>query len=209
MRTAPAVATERRDLERVALFSDAVFAIAITLLVIDLRVPLLGDDVSNRELTDAVLALRPQLFAYALSVTVIGMYWHAHWRRFRYLERVDGRLIALNLTLLGLIALIPFPTALIGEYGDLPIAVVIYALSVAAPGLLGPLTWLYARRGGLAARDLPARELRLATLRGLVVPVVTLGSLLLLPFASTRVVELAWCLVIPLQFLIGRSSRKG
>lgn len=206
MRTVAASANERRDLERIAFFSDAVFAIAITLLVIDLRVPLLGDDVSDRELTDALLALRPRLFAYALSVTVIGMYWHAHWRRFRYLERVDGRLVALNLALLGLVALIPFPTALIGEYGDRPIAVVVYALTVAAPGVLGPLTWVYALRRGLATRDRPARELRLATLRGLVVPVVTLGSLALLPFASTWVVELSWCLVIPLQFLVGRAS---
>ena len=114
----PAEARDRRvfGLERLVFFSDAVFAIAITLLVIDLRLPDLGDHVSNQQLSAALGALVPRIFAYALSFWVIGLYWLAHWRRYQYIERVDETLIALNLLLLGLVAFMPFPTALVGEY---------------------------------------------------------------------------------------------
>jgi uncharacterized membrane protein len=191
-------------LERLVFFSDAVFAIAITLLVIDLRLPDLGAHPSDAELFAATGHLLPRIFAYVLSFSIIGLYWIGHWRRFQYIERVNERLIGLNLVLLGLIAFIPFPTALIGEFGDRPAIVTLYALTLAAAGAVGPLTWFYAQRMGLVAKDLPAGYARVSIIRSFSATAGLLASLLLLPFTSPQTVEVLWLVMLPLSFLAAR-----
>ena len=183
------------------------FAIAITVLVIDLRIPSFGHEPSDAELAAALRALLPRLFAYALSFTVIGIYWHAHWRGFRRLTHVDERLVMLNLLLLAFVVLIPFPTALIGEYGDRPLAVAVYAITLSGAGALGPLAWIHALRRGLVAPAPLPRELRAATARAFALPAVLLGSLVLLPFVPTTVVEVAWFAMVPVQIALARAFR--
>ena len=97
---------------------------------------------TGEAVASALASVLPQVFAYALSFATIGLYWYAHWRRFRYIVRLDVQLLALNLVQLGLIAFIPFPTAMIGEHGDQPLIVIVYAVSLALAGVIGPLTWL-------------------------------------------------------------------
>ena len=88
------------DLDRVVFFSDGVFAIAITLLVINLHVL----NVAGHRLSDALLHLWPRVLSYGLSFAVIGLYWMGHHRMFRHIRAVDRLLIVLNLILLGLVA---------------------------------------------------------------------------------------------------------
>ena len=204
---------ERQDVEiateRLVFFSDAVFAIAMTLLVIDLRVPDLVGSVTDRRLASALAEDLPRVFSYALSFAVIGMYWLAHWRRYAMVRRVDETLVLLNLLLLGLVAAIPFPTSLLGQYGDLAVAVVLYAGLLAAAGLAGTAGWLYVTRKGLMRPGVTRTEVRVGTLRGLAVPVVMLGSLAILPFWGPGPVELAWLLIIPLHWLIARWATRA
>jgi uncharacterized membrane protein len=192
------------DFERLLFFSDAVFAIAITLLIIEVHLPELPSDPGNEDIVDAVRAVLPAIFAYALSFATIGLYWLAHWRRYRYVDGVDERLVALNLLLLGLVAFIPFPTAMIGEHGDLEVVVAIYALSLSAAGLMGPLTWLYAWRAGLVRRGVTAQFARYAAFRGFSVPLVMLASLVLLPVLGPSAVEVSWLLILPVQLGMNR-----
>jgi uncharacterized membrane protein len=192
--------------ERVVFLSDGLFAIALTLLVIDLRLPDLPASAGAVEISNAIADLAPRVFAYALSFTIIAFYWMAHLRRFKLIGRANAGLAYLNLLFLGFIALIPFPTALIGEHGDLPIAVVIYAGTLSAAGLAGFLCWVYALRADLVAPDAPRDAVRSGALRGLAAPVVMLSSLLLLPIASTYVVELVWLLILPVQWFLGRHA---
>jgi TMEM175 potassium channel family protein len=191
-------------LERVVFFSDAVFAIAMTLLVVNLPVPAFVGPVSQQRLADALAADLPRVFAYVLSFFVIGSYWLAHWRRYALVKRVDDRLVALNLLLLGFVAVIPFPSALLGQYGAQPLAVVIYALVLAAGGLVGTAAWLYAARRHLLRTHVSPAEVRLGTLRGLAAPAILLASLLVLPFAGPGPVELLWLLIVPLYWVIPR-----
>jgi uncharacterized membrane protein len=193
-------------LERIVFFSDAVFAIAITLLALDVHLPAEAPG-NGPGLTDAVLALVPNLVAYALSFGVIGLYWLAHWRRFDYIHRADERLAAINLLLLGCIALIPFPTSLIAEHGDQPAPIIVYALVISAAGVVGPASWLYAQSHGLTDTSRPVAWARLAALRGLVTPVVFLGSLPLLAI-SPYLVEAAWILIFPVQAVVVRELRR-
>ena len=190
------------DLERVIFFSDAVFAIAMTLLVIDLAVPALPA-MTNENLVDELQKLGPAIFSYVLSFSVVGSYWLAHWRRFHYIERTNEQLALINLVLLGFVALIPFPTAVIGAHGDVPAALVLYVVVLSAGGIVGALSWLYAYRAGLCRPDVGPRDLRLGLMRSLSGPVVMLASLPLI-FVSTTLVEACWMLIFPAQILLRR-----
>jgi len=194
--------------ERVAFFSDAVFAIAITLLIIDVRVPALPEDATADQLLKALGSTVPAVFAYALSFATIGLYWLSHWRRYRFIARVDERVVGLNLVLLGLVAFIPFPTSVIGEHGDLVPAVIFYALAQAAAGIAGTLTWVDVWRRGLTVPGLSETEARLTALRGFSVPVVMLGTLPLLPILGTSAVETSWLLLFPVQLVLNRMARR-
>jgi uncharacterized membrane protein len=200
------MASEERDagLERIIFFSDGVFAIAITLLVIDLRPPEVVAGLSDADFLAAMAELGPNILAYLLSFAVIGLYWLAHWRRFHFIVRADERLAVINLLLLGAVSFIPFPTALIGSQGDRAIAVVVYAVTLSVAGILGTISWQYALRAGLTRPDVPPSYVRSSTLRGLAVPIVMLGSLVLLPFVGPYWTELSWLLIFVVQAAIVR-----
>src|SRR6185503_14180643 len=105
------------QLERMILFSDAVFAIAITLLVIEIKVPELEKEhVSDKALTNALGHLIPKFIGFIISFLLIGIYWTVHHRMFGYVTSYTRKLIALNLTFLFFIALMPFSTGFYSEY---------------------------------------------------------------------------------------------
>jgi uncharacterized membrane protein len=121
------------EFARIAAFTDGVFAIAITLLVLSLNVPegLPKDDLGNY-LADSWA----QVFAYFLSFAVIGRFWIAHHAIFTLLRRFDVPLLVLTLAYLSMVVLIPFPTELLGDYGSQPEAVMLYAFVVGTASLL-------------------------------------------------------------------------
>jgi len=204
----PAVAHERDGgLERLVFFSDAVFAIAITLLVIDVRLPDIGERASNGALVDAIRSIGPRIAAYILSFAVIGLYWLAHWRRYHYIVRADQRLALLNLVLLGFVAFIPFPTSVMGDHGELPAALILYVATLTVAGLLGPATLVYASRAGLIAPGTSPEVVRYGIVRGLGVPIVMAASLTLLPFVSTSATELSWLAILLVQPVLTRRFR--
>jgi uncharacterized membrane protein/Arc/MetJ-type ribon-helix-helix transcriptional regulator len=158
--------------ERMVFFSDAVFAISITLLAIDLRLPETAARLTGGDLNRALVDLAPKVFTYAMSFAVIGLYWLAHWRRFDVIRSADERLVTINLVLLGFIGLIPFPTSLLGDHGDQPSVVILYALVMSGAGIAGTSSWLYANRAGLAPHGRSERWVRAVALRGLIIPAV-------------------------------------
>src|SRR5438876_4788386 len=98
------------DTARLETFSDGVFAIAITLLILDVRVPSGPDSLTHR-----LLHTWPEYLAYAISFLVIGIMWANHHAIFRLIERTSHSLVVANLFLLLLVAFIPFPTAVVGR----------------------------------------------------------------------------------------------
>ena len=192
------------DYERLLFFSDAVFAIAITLLIIEVRLPALPEHATDADAAAALELIAPAIFAYVLSFATIGLYWLGHWRRYRYIERIDERLVGLNLVQLALVAFIPFPTAMMGDHGDLALVVAIYALSLSAAWVLGPLTWLYAWRAGLVRAGVAAGYVRLAAMRGVAVPLVMLASLPFMPLIGPSRIGLTWILIVPVQIVLSR-----
>jgi uncharacterized membrane protein len=140
------------DTHRLEAFSAGVFAIAITILVLQVGVPEwpsgLSHDRVAAALTAKLLELWPgKLVSYALSFVIVGMFRVAHHMAFHHIRRSDRPLLWLNTLFLMCVSFIPFPTALLGRYFDQRIAVVVYAISLAATGLSLELLWRYAAGG--------------------------------------------------------------
>ena len=129
-------------LDRLVYFSDAVFAIAITLLALDIRLPAGARDAPAGDVLARLAAATPHIQSYALSFIVIGLFWLGHHRMFRFVRGYDSVLILLNLLFLMLIAFIPFPTTLIGGYTSW-VVLAFYALTLTVAGLLSDAVRLY------------------------------------------------------------------
>ncbi|HEY2593814.1 MAG TPA: TMEM175 family protein [Chloroflexota bacterium] len=165
------------ELERLIFLSDGVFAIAMTLLAIDLALPEVTSE-SAADLGQRLLALGPRFFSFALSFLVIASYWRSHLRVFRYVVRLDGRFVWLNLVLLLGIAFLPFPTSVLGNYGDDSVSVSLYAGTLAAIGFVVLAMWLYATTGRrLVTHEVSSREIQHTMVRAVAVPAIFLLSI--------------------------------
>jgi uncharacterized membrane protein len=204
-------AARTTELDRIIFFSDGVFAIAITLLVISIRVPSLPSDVSNGDLSRHLLDEWPRIVSYAVSFAVIGLYWIGHHRVFAHVRRFDHRLILLNLLFLGLIAFLPWPTAILGRYGGHRSAVVLYAASLTLAGVASTALWVYAWRNRLA--DVGARRARYLAARA-AVPAVVFGCSIPIAYASPAAAQLSWLSILVVRRLVeirfgGDDTREG
>lgn len=153
-------------LHRLVLFSDAVFAIAITLLAIEIHPP-----EHWRGVADLFAQMGHKLTAYAVSFAVVGVCWFSHRRVFARLARANGVLDFLNFGVLGLVALLPLVTELLWESHNGQ-AVLVYVGLVALIGVATGLLWAYAAFIGKLVEPMPAAEawfvlLRVALLPGL------------------------------------------
>jgi uncharacterized membrane protein len=140
---------EEKETGRTEAFSDGVFAVAITLLVLNIKIP--GLDLSPSNLKDNVLAQLgnewPMLAAYITSFATIGVMWLNHHRLFTHIKRTDTGLLLLNLLLLLVIVFIPVPTALVAEYlarPDLHSAAILYSGTMVVLAICYNLLWRYA-----------------------------------------------------------------
>jgi uncharacterized membrane protein len=186
------------DTGRTISFSDAVIAIAITLLALDLEVPQVPESSAAAELPRALLELGPNLFSFVLSFWIIGSYWLAHRRISEVVGAYDARMQLINLLFLMWIVLMPFSTALVGEYERQQLPVVVYALHNILTSLT--LAWLWrhaARDSSLVGANLDPRLVRHSTYRALVVQGVFVLSIGI-SFVSVDAARLSWVLIWPL-----------
>jgi uncharacterized membrane protein len=123
-------------LERLVFFSDAVFAIAITLLVLEIRVPRLPKGSAAAVFGPALDALIPSLFGYFVSFMVIGMFWVAHHRAFACTVHYRPRVLAWNMGLLGLVALMPWVTAFMSSNIRSQLPWIVYCGALTATALV-------------------------------------------------------------------------
>jgi TMEM175 potassium channel family protein len=172
------------QLERMILFSDAVFAIAITLLVIEIKVPELhGHEATEKALLHEVGKLVPKFLGFLVSFVLISVYWVIHHRLFGFVTNYSRRLIVLNLFFLFTIVLMPFSTGIYGEYSSpsriyLITPFAIYVTNICLTGIANFLLWRYVGNPDhKVAAGFPENFIRNAKLRSLVVPGVFFLSL--------------------------------
>ena len=136
------------QLERMILFSDAVIAIAITLLVIEIKIPELHDEFTDGAFLHDLKLLVPKFVGFLISFIFIGLFWSIHHRIFGFVINYSRRLIFLNLAFLFSIALMPFSNGIYGEYSgprtvNMTSPVIIYNLNIIFTALMSLLIWLY------------------------------------------------------------------
>jgi uncharacterized membrane protein len=156
---------------RLESFSDGVFAFAITLLVLSIPIP----DIKSADdqlLTTALLRAVPQLIPYVTSFATIGIIWLNHHSMFHEVEKVEHTTLTLNLLLLLVVAFIPYPTGVIGRYGALRSAVVLYGATFTAGGLAFSALWFDIRRNRLSREREDDARIRSTTVRNLIGPVI-------------------------------------
>jgi uncharacterized membrane protein len=177
-------------------FSDGLFAIAMTLLVVAVSVPALTDGGDVDQLAEALSDQESSYISFFISFAVIGRYWRAHHQFFSLLGGLDGMLIVINLVYLAFIAFLPFPTDLLGTYFENPLSVVLYACNVALISGLEVVLFRHAHRHGLLRRSMPEEVYRWSALLSLA-PVFFFVLSIPLAFWSTTVAVASWFLAIP------------
>jgi TMEM175 potassium channel family protein len=174
-----------------------VFAIALTLLILNVNAPS-----ASGGFWDRLGDVAPAIGSYALSFAVIGMLWIRHHAFYRDLRRIDGRLVVLNLIYLGLIAFIPFPTKLLSNQGDHSFSVVAYATTLALAALLAATVRAYAARNdmvtGISATESPRPALFVAAVFAISIPVA---------FVSPSAAEWLWLLLLASRIVSGGRPR--
>ncbi len=126
---------------RLEAFSDGVFAIVITLLILEIHIP----DVPYSGLEKALIELFPSVVAYVMSFIIIGIYWVSHHNSLQPIRKIDRPFLWLNILLLLFISFIPFPTALLGKYPFKALPIIIYGVDLMACNMIGLLMVLHVK----------------------------------------------------------------
>jgi uncharacterized membrane protein len=196
------------EFARTVAFTDGLFAIAMTLLVVSLAVPTLSDTDSVGQLADKLGDDSATFISFAISFAVIGRYWLAHHTYFSALARLDRQLIALNLVYLAFIAFLPFPTALLGEYFENPLSITIYAVNVAIVSGMEVVLFSWAQNHDLLERKLPREVYRYGAAMSLA-PVFFFLLSIPVAFISTTLAACCWFLGLPFAAIAQRWKPEG
>ena len=172
-----------RSLERVGAISDGLFAIAMTIIVLEIRVP--AGEHSNDAVAVALVDLAPRFLTYVLSFLTLGIFWNAQHTQLNYIARADRHFAWLQLAYLAVVALLPFSTSLLAEFIDVDLAFGVYWINLLALGVMLYVVWVYAERAGLASPAVTpdisrALKRRIVNYQAL----YFLGFLLSLPFGT-------------------------
>jgi uncharacterized membrane protein len=181
---------------RIEALTDGVFAIVLTLMVFDIRLP----EGTGEPLAASLAALWPKFFAYAVSFVQLGIYWIGHRNQFPYITREDHGLRWISLLFLALVALIPFSAQLLGANLRDPLALAVYAGNLIAVGLVLTGHWLYATHGGrLVSTTVTAGVVAVGFRRTLTAPILYAVALLLALVSPVLTLELF--AVVPVFYL--------
>jgi uncharacterized membrane protein len=192
---------------RIEALTDGIFAVAMTLLVLDIKPPVHLRFETNEALVDHLSVLEHSFVMYAISFVVLAMFWLTHHLQFHFVRRVDRPLLWINLLFLLLAVVVPFSTNLVGDHGHLQLPVVLYAVNLLVLTLLLFLQLRHlAARPHLIAPDLTPEAVahlhRQLLLFG-VVPVVSIAA----SFYSPRLGVYLYALLAVPAFLLGRIDR--
>ncbi len=189
-----------QSVERIAALSDGVFAIAMTLLVLDLHVPAHENIHAGSDLWRALAALAPRLLMFGMSVMTLGIFWVGQQTQLNHLRRSERSLSWIHIAFLGFVSLMPFSTALLAEYTQFRIALLVYWINLLLLGSTLYWSWVCAIGSGLVKDDIPP-EVSTAIKRRIVVAqsLYALGALLCL--IDTRL-SIAFIVLVQLNYAL-------
>lgn len=145
-----------QSVERLAALSDGIFAVGMTLLVLDLHVPLREAIHNEHDLWHGLMALAPRVLMYMMSFLTLGIFWVGQQTQLNHLERSDRSLTWLHLVFLFAVTLMPFSTMLLAEFIEYRLALVGYWLNILLLGSMLYITWVCAEALDVVRKDMPA-----------------------------------------------------
>lgn len=170
--------------DRVVFFSDAVFAIALTLMAIDIGVPEIEDPTSTSQLWAAIGEKGTLVAGFAVAFAWVAIYWRANHRFTTSLSGMSSRYIIAIVFYLGLVALLPFPAGMLGEYWENPVAIIVFSAYAATMSTMEVVLFVVADRDGMFKRPINAR-FRRYSICGSLTPVVAFVVAIPVAFVST------------------------
>jgi uncharacterized membrane protein len=192
------------DSSRVVGFTDGLFVVAATLLVVSIDIPTIPERDVATQLPHVLDDIVPQLLSYFISFAVIVLFWFRHHALFGRVHTHDARFVALNMVFLAFIAVLPFPSELLGKYGQVKISVVIYAINVLVLSSLLISLYLYSERKGLVDADVEGGIYRVRALSVLLVFGASIPVALLF---GARAAEYTWLGMFIVPRLLARATR--
>lgn len=182
---------------RIQSLTDAVYAIAMTILILNLKVP--NVPIQPLALRRALLMMGPKFSNFIISFLLLAVFWSVHHRHFRFIKRADSKLLWINIGALIFVVLIPFSTSLYGDYGRLTLAALFFEANIMALGVMKYVHWAYATGGHrLVDKELEERDIAIGRRLNLVTPGVSLLAMALAFIAPdwSTIVYLAVPLII-------------
>ena len=146
--------------ERIEFFSDAVIAIIITLMVLEIKLPKIDEDTTSAQILHQLRAILPNIFAFTISFMVMGVYWANHHQFFKAIEHMDWKLLWYNLHFLFWCSLIPLSTSLLAEHYDKPVITTLYGINMLASSGAFGLMHRHVSKSGLFILHLSPKILR-------------------------------------------------
>lgn len=192
---------------RIEAFSDGVFAIVVTLLVIELGVPHMPDGFTSSDLLNELIHMSPKFISFILSFTVIVIFWSNHHQLFHSLQKADRKLLWLNNLLLFWMSFIPFPTALLGEYPLSIVSVIFYGAVLFFGSVSFNLIVTYAADKKMYFPDISNDVLKSAIKRGRIGPLVYFVSIIS-AFISVYI-SLAIFIIVPVIYFIPQKIERS
>jgi TMEM175 potassium channel family protein len=193
---------------RIEALSDGVFAIAMTLLVLELHVPGLPSNASNVEILPALLHMAPKFLAYAASFISLGIYWVGHHNMYHAIRRSDRVLLWLNILFFMVVSFLPFSTSVLNAFRQSQIAPVFFGTNVILIGWILFLQWAYASSQPEMIADHVSPEYRkLVFSRFLWIPII-LTLTVLICFWSAEISMAVYVLLMPLYLIPAKFDRR-
>jgi uncharacterized membrane protein len=196
-----------RDLDRVIVFTDAVVAIALTLLVLDLKLPT-REYLTDAELQEALRGMVRSFVAFGVSFVVISTWWWTNHRMFRHVYRYDGGLLALDIAWLATIVFLPFPTAVLAETSGLPTATALYACANGSVAVMNLVLLAYLHRRALVEPPLSRGRFRVRVSVSVVFAAVFFGSVPVAYLVGPSEAQFSWFLAAIIPWLVVRIERR-
>ncbi len=195
------------DLQRTKALADGVFSIAMTILVLELSIPILGTVHTEWDLWLLLLSLSPKLLIYFMSFMTLGIFWTGHSLQYTFITESDRHLNWLSIFLLMVIVLIPFSTALLGEYITFKLAIGVYWLNLLIFGIITYAHWHYACKMGFITQNIPDfKEIDKSIRNRVITAQIFYAVAALLCFISTYL-SIAMIIVVQLNYTLAPSFR--
>jgi TMEM175 potassium channel family protein len=201
---------------RIEVLTDGIFAVVMTLLVLDISVPqisshyAIGNVAAGTELVKRLFDLWPKMLSFGISFVILAIYWVAHHRQFHYIKHSNRALIWINMMFLMAICLIPFSTSLLGEYRELEMSILVYGGNSIVISSLLYVQWRYvttSHQGRLLDENLdPISKTTLSrrTLLGIIVYLIATGF----SFVYTQLSPFPFVLVLIPAFLPNKTIQR-